>query len=447
MSQYWKAFAASFCLIASTVATAEVPNPDVLPPVILQMPQLFTPIETAGTGLAPAVSVRLVVSPSGAVSSLEVASIVPSTDYDVLFERAVLDSASDWRFAPALENGTPVERALEWQLEFRPATSNAMSNGRLAPSPTSLVRDEEREFARLMKVFTLPIAMQKAHLNHLVSLAENPLEQRTRRALTDRSIVVVTDHPDKNAIGAAMSTVQAASRIAVEVFGQDIPLDEPTMPLFVYVYRSRAQYQRFIASVDGIVESSGVFCPPGLIAIHAEHFSSESIVANLIHETVHAAMYRRIVKPGQVMPRWISEGLADYLANSKIKKGVLYPGEYAATEVYRNQARLWRGRSIARMGLEQVRRTIRRGDALSVESIVSADRETFYGANIGLYYDQAWLLVHYLRHGHPQWRSGQFKDLLLYMAEGYRSDDALMAVYGVEPADLETGYREHVKQF
>lgn len=183
-------------LLGGAVGHAEPALEGPMPPVILQMPRLLTPVETAGTGLTPAISVRVTVSETGSVSQLEILSVTPSTRFDPLFVNAIQDSVGAWRFAPALEDGTPVERTLEWQLEFRPAAAESWAQVPDGPAPTSLVRDEEREHARLMKIYTLPLEQQREHLESLVTRAEVVLEPDSRRQLSDRGIVVVTDHPD-----------------------------------------------------------------------------------------------------------------------------------------------------------------------------------------------------------------------------------------------------------
>jgi hypothetical protein len=158
-------------------------------------------------------------------------------------------------------------------------------------------------------------------------------------------------------------------------------------------------------------------------------------------------MYRYVVKPGNVLPRWLSEGVADYLGNSKIKKGRLMPGVHDWTQVYRAQAFLWRGRSLSQLRIDTVRERIREGEALSVGAIVSADRETFYGENMGLYYAQSWLLVHFLRHGNGDWTDQQFLDFVLYAAEGYRAEVAFETVYGSPPSAFEEEYRTYARRF
>lgn len=420
---------------------------EALPPVILHAPPVLTPYETAGSGLAPKITVDLTVSVTGKVTNIGIREIDPSTDFDAIFERELRKTIGSWRFAPALLDGTPVERDLTWVLEFRPAGDSNWSPAEAVPGLEALVRDEEPSHSRLMQIYTLPLDRQLAYLNALAEKAEEPMETGTLRRLAEGGIIVVTDHPDAGAVQSIFNTVRAARAHTLEVFGKGIPLEPPQLPLLLYCYRSKEQYDRFVQSVDGIMETAGLFCPPGLIAFHAERESNQTLLSTMVHEVVHATMYRYIIRPGNVLPRWISEGAADYLGNSKIKKGLLLPGEHDWTQVYRAQAFLWRGRSLSQLRLDEVRRRIRDGDALSVDAIVSAAPETFYGENMGLYYAQSWLLVHYLRHGNDAWTNQHFLDFVLYAAEGYRAEVAFEKVYGSPPSEHEEAYRHYVKRF
>ena len=437
----------SIMMLAVVWVAAEPPIEGYLPPVILHAPRPLTPMETAGTGLAPVVAVRLTVSERGSVSELEIRAIEPASEYDEMFEAEVRRTVGSWYFAPALQDDEPVAAEFEWSLEFRPAEANSWSPSDVMPRRTSLVRDEDPQHARLAKIFTLPVERQRAHLESLSKTAEKYLDSSQRQSLKEGSVIVVTDHPDPEAAQAILNTIHAATGTTLEIFGDGIPLQRPQLPLLVYVFRSKAKYGEFIRAVDGILESAGFFCPPGLIAFHAEQPTRQHLMTVMVHEAVHAAMYRWVVRPGHVPPRWISEGLADYLGNSSVKKGRIQPGENSGTQVFRAQAYLWRGKSIAQMDLQNVRRRIRKGEALSVEGIVSADRETFYGENMGLYYAQSWVLIHFLRHGEEDWSAGAFPQFLLYVGEGYRADVALQTAYGLDASSLEAPYREYARRF
>ncbi|RLE26015.1 MAG: hypothetical protein DRJ65_06455 [Acidobacteria bacterium] len=436
-----------FAILTAVSVAADQSSDEYLPPVILHAPRPLTPIETAGTGLAPVVNVRLTVSARGSVSGLEITAIEPGSEYDALFDAEVRRTVGAWHFAPALQGDLPVAAEFEWVLEFRPAEADSRSPVDAMPRRSSLIRDEDPQHARLAKIFTLPVERQRAHLMALSKMAEKSIDPARRQSLKEGGVTVVTDHPDPGAAQAILNTVHAATGMTLEIFADGIPLQRPRLPLLVYVFRSKTQYGEFIRSVEGILETAGFFCPPGLIAFHAEQPTRQHLMTVMVHETVHAAMYRWVVRPGHVLPRWISEGLADYLGNSPVKKGRIQPGKNSGTQVYRAQAYLWRGKSIAQMDLQTIKRKIRKGEGLAVENIVSADRETFYGENMGLYYAQSWVLIHFLRHGKDEWSARAFPEFLLYVGEGYRADVALQTAYGLDAPSLEAPYREYVRRF
>jgi hypothetical protein len=142
-------------------------------------------------------------------------------------------------------------------------------------------------------------------------------------------------------------------------------------------------------------------------------------------------------------PRWLDEGFSE--AGTRISKG-LVPGKTRKTELYRTPWVTLRGRAQVRYGVDEVRKAMKAGTALSVDEIVGASIDEFYGEKRDLYYPMSWLLVHFLRHGRPGWADGAFPQLMLYVAEGYPPREALRATYG-DPAELEASFRTYVLKF
>jgi len=54
--------------------------------------------------------------------------------------------------------------------------------------------------------------------------------------------------------------------------------------------------------------------------------------------------------------------------------------------------------------------------------------------------------VHFLRHGEDSWADERFPELLLYVAEGYPSDEVVRRIYGDLDA-LEARFDEYVRRF
>jgi hypothetical protein len=99
------------------------------------------------------------------------------------------------------------------------------------------------------------------------------------------------------------------------------------------------------------------------------------------------------------------------------------------------------------LSFTEVKTAIRKGMAIPLEQLVSAGPNEFYGERVRLYYPQAWLFVHFLRHGREGWQDAAFPTFLLYMAEGFDSDASFRAAYGCKPSELESAFRDYVKEF
>jgi hypothetical protein len=175
--------------------------------------------------------------------------------------------------------------------------------------------------------------------------------------------------------------------------------------------------------------------------------SNEALLSIMLHETTHAYVDRFIARPGVHMPRWLGEGFAEYVGNSRIKKGELIPGKMVRSERYQTDVGAFFGTSSRRMNVDAVKKAMRKGSAPTLMELVSADRGTFYSDEMrSLSYPMAWLLVHFLRHGGDDWAETRFSSLMLYVAEGYPANEVLNQVYGDSDA-LEREFREYVLSF
>ena len=118
------------CLVAFMVASGAAFAEG---PFAIRTPQLMVPEETAGSGLSPEVAVRLTIDERGRVSAVDVQSITPASDFDAFFRDEVVETLSDWRFAPATTNGKPVASTLDWRARFPVKAAVAGPSHALAP--------------------------------------------------------------------------------------------------------------------------------------------------------------------------------------------------------------------------------------------------------------------------------------------------------------------------
>jgi TonB family protein len=425
---------------AGPAKAADRAEPADSPPVLLRKRLLLTPEETAGTGLAPEVRVRIRVDRQGRVSDVEVPSITPSSEYDDLFRRTVVDTLESWRYAPARSEGEPVETTLEWTIQFlRRPTRSAGGSAGLDP-----VLDDPTRHAR---VFTLPREQQAELLQHLAGLAEPQLDRASRRRADSPRFVVISDASDAATAETVASNLEAVYGLLDETFRPEIELQPAHYKLVVYLFRTRDAFSRLTAQVESPEWAEGLYMPPGLFAFHLEAGSVDTLLGTLIHEAVHAYTDQHLVRPGLRPPPWLVEGLAHYFGLSEVRKGRLVPGSIREGKYVIDQrlSGAYRRTTDTGWSLDRLQRAVRTGEAVGAATLFSLGPEAFYGDDKDLHYAMSWLLVHFLRHGEPGWSGEEFPTLLLYVAEGYPAAAALETVYGLSPADLEEPLRAYVK--
>ncbi len=418
-----------------------------LAPEIVRAPEPWTPPEAVGTGLAPSVDVRVTVGVDGRVAAVEVVSIEPSSPLDAAFEREVVGALTRWRFAPALRDGSPSEVTLDWRLQFRATPEPDRAGGMAIPQLDQLLVAGAPPEARLLRRYTLPLDRQRLFLDSLTERALAELDPGRRRTVASPLFRLVTDHPNPEADTIVLANLNAAFHATALLLEPTIPLDRRELPFRVALFAGREPYRRFVEAVDGVVETSGLFVPPGLIAFHTDQPGADTLLGLMIHEAAHAFLYGFVVRPGHALPRWLEEGFASYLGNSRVRDGRLEPGARLRTQLYATPTRVFRGRSTTQLTVDAIRRRVRKGTGLAVADVLAATADVFYGEDISLYYGQSWILVHFLRHGEPTWASDHFPRFMLYAAEGYPAADVIREVYGLEGEALEARYREYVAGF
>lgn len=417
-------------------AAAEAPDE---PPVLLRKSLFLTPIETAGTGLEPEVRLRLTVDTRGRVRDAEVLSISPSSEYDELFREATLETVEDWRYAPARSGGEPVEATLEWTIKFLPKSGRTPRAG--------FGSDPGDAEARLARIFTFPREKQAERLRSFSSLAEVQLQGDGRQHAETPRFVVISDSPRPDTAATVAGNLEAVFNVLGTTFGEEIEPQPGHYKQIVYVYAHRASFAALSAALTTPEWANGVYVPPGLFAFHLETGTVDSLLGLMIHEAVHAFADQHLVRPGFRLPPWMSEGLAEYVGRSEIRKGRIElgrirEGKYVADPIFGGA---YRRTTAAGWSLDRAKQALRKGEAPSVEELVDAAPEVFYGGDVAMHYALSWLLVHYLRHGEPGWAGEEFPTALLYLAEGYPPDAVLQEVYGRTPAEMDAAFQGYVR--
>jgi hypothetical protein len=389
----------------------------------------------------PEVGVRLRVDRLGRVRDVEVRSISPSTEYDEVFRRVVLEELRTWRYAPARLDGEPVEATLEWTIQFLKIPEGRSSGSGVLRGST--ISDDA---LRAAQIFELPPEKQEEALRETASLAERHLDAGKRRRVDSPRFVVITDAPDAETARTVAGNLEAVFGLLDEMLGAGLELQPEHYKMIVYLYWSRTSFAAFRAEVPTSPWAEGFYAPPGLFTFHLETGLVSRVLSALIHESVHAYVDRHVVRPGLRLPTWFSEGLAEYFARSEVRDGRLVPGAVRKGEFVLDRLRggAYRRKTDTGWTFDLVQRAVRKGEGPTVAELLAMDVESFYGEQRSLHYALSWLLVHFLRHGEPGWSDEEFPALLLYLAEGYPAEAAIETVYERSAEELKERFREHV---
>jgi len=409
----------------------------------IRTPRVETPVETAGSGLAPEVPVRVHVDRRGRVTKVEVREVRPSSEFDPLFRQATEETLSDWRYAPAIRGGQPVEALLEWTIQFPSReTPQEKAPGSRPSGSSGQARTNYWDRVRRMK--------DEARLELLEEsgrLAQQHLLTTDRRAQASNHFLVYNDSTDPQIAAKLAGNFEATYDVLNSLLAPVIDPQPERFKILAFVYRSRNSYQALLRDVMNQDWADGFYHPTGMLAIHLEMPDNEALLSIMVHEATHAYLDRHVIRRGVRFPRWLNEGFAEYVGNSTIKKGKLIPGRTTRSRIYDTPYGAQMGSSGSAFTIADVKQAIKRNEALSVPELIDASTDLFYGDRRRMYYSMSWLLVHYLRHGQPGWEENEFPTLMLYVAEGYPVAQVFDAVYGNTPAEMDPAYREYVKQF
>lgn len=399
------------------------------------------PEATAGSGLAPEAAVKISIDERGVVTKVDVVSISPSSEHDALFRDELVKTISLWRFAPAREAGRPVASTLDWRLRF-PARPVQATDAIDVSAPLVGSDAEKRRSA----VLALPQEQRRKLLAAQTGIALRFLDAKRKQSASSPRFVVHSDADDPKVAAMVANNMEAIFNVLAQELLPGISLQPEVYKLQVIVYRDHSSYQALIQEMPVYEWSAGFYSPAGMIAFHLEQSSNDALMTVMLHETTHAFLDRHVVRPGVALPRWIDEGFADYVGNSRIKDGRIQPGKTLVRAFEMHMGGVFNLRTVAGGRLDEAKRALREGKGLGVRAMLESSPDIFYGDRAALYYASSWLLVHYLRDGSAGWAAERFPRLLLYLAEGYPQGAAFRSVYG-SPESADETFRGYVKSF
>lgn len=289
-------------------------------PVLLRGFSLLTPLDTAGTGLAPEVKLRVKIDARGRVDEVKILEIEPSSEFDELFRQKIRQSLERWRYAPKIEQGQTVPTTLEWTIQFQPRTESLVQQ--IGDLPAMFGEDPEQLRARIL---SLPLEQRKKILEGLVRSAEKNLVPGRRHRHDSPRFVVITDTKPEVAEIVA-NNLEATYTVVDRLFQPGLSPQPEPYKMVVFVFARRDSFIGLLKETMRFEWFSGFYNPTGFIALHLEMPSKEFVMGTLLHEATHAYVDRFLTRPGTWLPRWLGEGFAEYIGNSEIKKGKLVPG-------------------------------------------------------------------------------------------------------------------------
>lgn len=257
--------------------------------------------------------------------------------------------------------------------------------------------------------------------------------------------VVRSDYPGPQGVAAVAELLEQVSSVYTDMLGAALPPVGPQPTTTVYLLSRREDYDRFTALFTSGASSRGHFMPElHIVVLHLEREVRANLMASAIHETVHVLNHHYLApSDGGELPPWLDEGLAMYLALTRIDA----QGRFLFGKV--EEGRAWVGAtSLEREGetwLRGLRQALTEEGAVSLTEVVrQTDRSRFLGPDRHLFYGESWTLVHFLLHGDDQaWRAG-FLDYLRGLSRGRTSLEDLEAALGTDLPSLQQAWRNHV---
>lgn len=382
------------------------------------------------------VDLEVAVDAAGRAHRVSVLAVRPSGAWDEAVTTYFEGEISRWRWNPGSAE-TRIQR-LSMPVQARGPRGERLGQSYLrAPTNT-----EQRApwFAR-------PLQEQVGELERLLRIVQKHLDPATTRRIETPRFVVLSDHDHQESVEALASNLEAAL-VTLERLFPGIELQPLPTRTVAVISRDRTAFLTLLRDLEIYhPRAEGVFRAPGLLAFHAEMTTPEELLGLMLHEATHVWTERLVTRPGHTTPEWLSEGLAEYIGNSRIRRGVLEPGRTLRQRYTLGHfGGVVRGRTNEGWSIERVKKEHKAGSGLSATELLQADRKLFYGARAGAFYPSAWMLVHFLRHGEASWED-RFPRLLVAIAEGFDPLAALLATYELSPAQLEDGYARWVARF
>ncbi|HYN85027.1 MAG TPA: tetratricopeptide repeat protein [Pyrinomonadaceae bacterium] len=201
------------------------------------------------------------------------------------------------------------------------------------------------------------------------------------------------------------------------------------VPTTVVVFKSDGAFKPYKPLVDGKTSDLAGYFQPGddvnYIALAAERAGTENPFETIYHEYVHLLVQNNMA----AVPAWFNEGLAEYYSTFEVDdERKVYLGKLVDGHVLllRRQQQLIPLKTLFETDYHSLHRNRREAK--------------------GLFYAQAWALVHYLVLGNDGRRLEQMGRFLTLAGQGKSQEQAFREAFGTDFAGMEKELREYVRR-
>lgn len=405
-------------------------------PVPLQDSDCVGP--AAGPGFTGHALFEYRIETTGAVQGVKLlyADVQPETRKSG-FVGEVKSCLEKWKFRPATVDGVPA------------ATSMKVAFHHLPPAPAG---DEQ---VMLPGGRIVPGSLLKQVRTATLAFTESLLKGKDYKEAKGNGWRVRTDLP-KTSLDDLQAALEFARRGFDEAFPGPVPADG-AQDVTLILFKDEEDYRQ-LSAFDNIIPErapvAGQYDPEFRMIYSALGGQPMQVFSRtMAHEATHHFASLRLTGAERRMPRWLSEGIAQYIEclkmakPGKVRLEALDRGQVSQPAVVLSRGDAYSGsyiyRKRAEIGLSNLKENLARVDLAQLLD-GRLDRQFFHEGGLTLY-DVSWLLVHYLLNGDGRQHREGFRK---WAADAGAARDAgtFAAAVGFPVESLQGRLREYLAQ-
>ena len=309
------------------------------------------------------------------------------------------------------------------------------------PSVLGWVRLDKRQYAEPLSTPdpVLPLAAISIEPDRLESATE--LMSGSAREYACGPYRLVTDAVESSWIALCPDIVEDLEQVYRSRYGLE-PVSSAAETILLFV--TGQDYEAFRVREEISFESHVAHSYParGYVALYQADRSSHQVVSSLVHELIHLLNRRAL---GPALPHWLSEGMADDLAESSIDAlGRLSPGVLGG-QAERFESLTLRSGGVA--SLLRLRTLDQLGTLPSLEDLIRLEIEEFYDPSKSqLHYALSSFWIRYLLHNPEDELARGFRGFLRSISVGTPITETLLSnQLNSDLGELEEGFRDWLR--